>query len=63
VEVESVRAIHGQKIRKAAIAFNNRPLTCGWQTFHVGQRVYVFIDPEISWAAAASDVSFDRSRH
>jgi hypothetical protein len=36
------------------IKFNNVPLTCAWQTFRKGERVYVVDD----WAAPISEVSF-----
>jgi len=38
--------------------FNNIPLTCGWQAFHVSEQVYVFVSPGSSWAAKVSDVTF-----
>lgn len=48
------RVIYGKAI-KAHIRYDNIPFTCGWQSFHVGERVYVFGN---AWAAPPDQVIF-----
>jgi hypothetical protein len=55
ITVAPIKAIIGKPVR-VAVHYNNVPLTCAWQTFRAGERVYVF---DFEWAAPVADVTFD----
>jgi len=61
IRVASTRVLTGRPTQNVDIEFNNIPLTCGWQLFLPGDKVYVLIEKPnaFSWAARLSDVTFE----
>lgn len=54
ITVAPERTLTGTAAR-TRIRYNNIPLTCGWQSFRQGERVYVF---DSEWAAPPDQVTF-----
>jgi hypothetical protein len=54
ITVVPIKALVGKPVR-VKVRYNNIPLTCAWQSFWVGDQVYVF---DAEWAASADKVTF-----